>query len=185
MSTTTAGPQESKGWMIILLRGAIAALFGVYILIFPTRTLAVLAQLAAVVFLVEGIVRIVGVLIGRRAGNRIYNLILGILGVVTGLVVLGLPVFGIGLTSFLINFAIIAIGLQSLLSGLQLFFSAGGRKRGNGLYRMGGLAVVIFGLVLLSVPFLGMSPVLARLLGVVALVYGLILVYGGLQLSAS
>lgn len=185
MSNVAASREGSQSGLAILLRGAIAALFGVYILIYPANTLVVIAQLAALFFLVEGIVRIIGVLIGRRSEGRLYNTVLGIVGIVTGLVVWGLPIVGIELTTFLINFAIIAIGLQSLLSGVLLVLSAGRRERGQGIYRLGGIAIIVFGLILLSVPFLGMSPVLARVLGVVGLGYGLVLIYAGLQVNAA
>ncbi|WIE70604.1 DUF308 domain-containing protein [Curtobacterium sp. MCJR17_020] len=95
--------------------GALVAVAGLVALLDPAIPLVVYAVLAGVGFVVEGIVSIVGGLVGHPGSSRVPTLVSGVLSILGGVVVLVAP--GLALTVFMVfaGIALIVVGAAALL----------------------------------------------------------------------
>lgn len=179
-TTVDAGKQTGAvpKWYIVAARGVVAALVGLYLVVAPADTLLLLARIAAAYFLVDGVIRVFGVVTGKRADSKNTDFIIGGIGIAVGLIVLGSALLDISLSEAVQSLVIIVLGLQVVAAGaLALRASRGGQQKMR--YRMVGLAALAFGLVLLSIPIFGAGVTLTRIVGLLALVFGGVLLYTG------
>ncbi|MFU8948120.1 HdeD family acid-resistance protein [Mycetocola zhadangensis] len=119
---------------VIILAGLVAVIVGIAILVWPNATLAVVAWLFGVYFVMSGIARIVKAFMvrGARGSYRVFLAVLGVLLVVGGAFVLANPIFGVTVVATLIGFTWILEGIGVLID----------LPRGNGTW-----VTVLFGLI--------------------------------------
>jgi uncharacterized membrane protein HdeD (DUF308 family) len=162
----------SRGWWRLLLRGLAAIAFGLLTLFRPGISLAALVLLFGVYVLVDGVLEVWTAIEGRKENDHWWVLLLGgLLGIVVGFITLTTP--GITALALLFYIAIWAIarGVLEIVAAIRL------RKEieGEWLLILGGLASVLFGVLLISRPGAGALAVLWLIAGY-AVAFGIITV---------
>ncbi|KKG90435.1 HdeD family acid-resistance protein [Methanosarcina mazei] len=152
-------------WWVVLLEGIFAIIVGLFLLYSPAITTVILIQVLGIFWLAGGILSVLGAFV--FSGNRMWELLSGILSIIAGIVILTYPIYSpfIVLTLFVIFIGVWAIisGAVKLVSGLK------GEGWGTGIL---GIVTIILGLLLLA----------NTLVGALALpwVFGIFLVIGGI-----
>jgi uncharacterized membrane protein HdeD (DUF308 family) len=170
----------AQHWWVFVLRGIFAILFGIGAFVMPGITLAALVLLYGAYALVDGVVAAVAAITRRRPGEGFPwpVLLIGLAGIVAGIVALAYP----GLTALVLVYLIAAWhvlrGAFEIIVAIQL------RKEleGEGWLIAGGALSVLFGLFLYARPGAG-ALALLWVIGVFALVFGVIAVILGFQLK--
>ena len=162
----------SRNWWALLLRGLAAIAFGVLTWARPAISLAALVLLFGVYALVDGVLGIWTALSGRREHDDWWVLLLwGLLGIGVGILTLFEP----GITALALLFYIaawaIATGVLEIVAAVRLRNVI----KGEWWLILGGLASVIFGVLLLAHPGTGALAVL-WLIAAYAVVFGVMLV---------
>jgi uncharacterized membrane protein HdeD (DUF308 family) len=109
----TMSPSQVKTIrLVIVIAGIVAVVVGVAILVWPEATLALVAWLFGVYFIVSGIARVVKAVMTRDvAGSyRAFLAIFGLLLIVGGAFVLANPMFGVTVVATIIGFTWILEG---------------------------------------------------------------------------
>jgi uncharacterized membrane protein HdeD (DUF308 family) len=167
---TTFGEVLSRFWWLLLIRGVISVIFGVIVFTSPGITLASLLFLFGAYVLVDGVGNVVTAIGGRDAQEDWWVLLLaGLAGIGVGLLTLSRP----GVTALVLLFYIaiwaIASGVLHIVAAIRL------RKVVEGELWMvlGGLASVLFGIILVANPGEG-ALTLLWLIGAYAVAFGAI-----------
>jgi len=162
----------SRTWWMLLLRGLIAIAFGLLIWLQPAVSLAALVLFFGAYVLADGILGVWGAVMGRKEHEDWWVLLLwGLVGVGVGILTFMAP----GVTALALLFYIaawaIATGVLQIIAAVRL------RKmiRGEWWLILGGLASVIFGVLLMASPGTGALAVL-WLIAAYAVVFGVLLV---------
>lgn len=156
-----------RNWWSLAFRGVIAVLFGLAVFIWPGITLEALVVLFGAFAFLGGVFSIFAALHTRGGWILILQ---GVLGVLIGLAALFFPLVLLTvLLAVIAVWAVIGGGLE-LLMALRLAHMGPGR----GLLILNGLVSVLFGILLMSWPGIGML-VIVCLIGAYAIVDGLLL----------
>lgn len=141
----------SRNWGWILLRGILAILFGIAAFAWPLLTLRVLILLYGAYVLVDGVFSLIAAIKGGSFAPRWWLALTGLIALVAGIGVLLWP--GLGALALLMIIGVIAIvrGILEIAGAISL------RKHieGEWLLVLGGLASIIFGMVVLLFPGAG------------------------------
>lgn len=173
----SAGKQVLKDlWGMVLLRGILMILLGIILLAWPMSSITTMIIFMGAWWLVDGIATVFKSIKGRKeiAGWG-WGIFTGILGVIAGIIVLSQPVLSTIITStFIIWFlgiAAIIYGISAIVTGIRV------RKEMKGEWSMilGGLLSIIFGIILLSSPFVSALTII-KIMGVVALIGGITII---------
>ena len=162
----------SRGWWHLLLRGLAAIAFAILTWFRPGISLAALVLLFGAYALVDGVLAVWTAIAGRKIYDGWWVLLLiGLIGVAVGIMTFMTP--GITALALLYYIAFWAIfrGILEISTAIRL------RKEieGEWLLILGGVASVVFGVLLLARPGAGALAVIT-LIAVYALVVGIILV---------
>lgn len=139
-------------WWMLLLRGIALLLFGIFALVWPGLTLAVLVVLFAVYIFVSGIINIVAS-IGHIGSRRAWflSLILGIIEVGAGVFVVKNP--GITVAAFIVTIGVIFI-IQGAIAIIAAFSDT--QDPGARFLEVAvGILGIIAGFVILRYPITG------------------------------
>jgi uncharacterized membrane protein HdeD (DUF308 family) len=196
-TTLTSIDLAGKLWRASLLRGLVALALGAYVLARPIGSPAGLVRIVSVYWICEGLVALWASGFAASLRHTRTALVLrGVAGLVTGLLLLGLPleqIFGPWrpgqLMLFLLTMvpALTAIGLQIVMAAtIDLLIGLEVRRRipGEWSVALGAVVSMVLG-GLASAAFLVVPTVTGRLLGVVCLGGGLGLVAGSIWLRAT
>jgi uncharacterized membrane protein HdeD (DUF308 family) len=162
---------------LLALRGVLAVLFGVVVLVWPDVTLVALALVFAVYAVVDGIGLVVSGLDRRGRGRRWSYVAAGVVGIVTGILAAVWP----GLTALVL---VLMVGAWAVITGvLEIAAAVQLRRAGIGAWgpALSGVVSLVAGVVVLVRPDLG-ALALAVLLGVFALVAGVALLWAAWEL---
>jgi uncharacterized membrane protein HdeD (DUF308 family) len=167
-------------WWALALRGLLAILFGLVALVWPGLTLVALVLLFGAYALVDGLFAFAAGLWAARAEQRWWPfLLVGILGTLTGVVAVAQPAA--------VAFAFVfLIGAWAILTGaLEIAAAVSLRKElsNEWLLGLGGLASVVFGVLVTASPAAG-ALTLVLLFGIYAILYGAMLLGLGFRLRA-
>ncbi|CAN7681897.1 HdeD family acid-resistance protein [Rhizobium sp. LjRoot30] len=157
----------ANNWWAVALRGIVAILFGIAAFAMPFVTMLSLVVVFAAFSFVDGVFGIIMSVRGARKGERwIWLLLSGILGIVASAVAVLWP--GITVLAF-----VILVAAWALVSGTFMLISAFRLKVDHGRVWLviGGIASIIFGVLLVISPFIG-ALVLTFWTGAHALVLG-------------
>lgn len=162
----------SRNWWLLLLRGVIAILFGLLVWFQPGVSLVALVLLFGAYTLADGILGIWTAIAGRAEHEHWWVLLLwGLIGVGVGILTFLVP--GVTALALLFYIAIwaIATGVLEVVAAVRL------RKEMTGEWRLilGGLASVVFGVLLMAQPAVG-ALALLWLIGAYGVVFGILLV---------
>jgi uncharacterized membrane protein HdeD (DUF308 family) len=171
-------PVAKRAWIWSIVRGVLAIVFGILALFWPLQTAVALAILVGIFAVVDGIVDIIDAIRFRGSPGVGLRIFLGIVSLLFGALVLFWPEISLGVLAVLI--AIWAI----LIGALQIIANVGLRRESGRSWIWGviaGAIGVIFGIVVLIAPKAGVIT-LIWILGIWALVFGVILIVLGFQL---
>jgi len=159
-------------WWSYLLRGILALLFGIILLVWPTATLYVVIILFGIYALVEGLFAI-GYSIARASrGDKFFALLmLGIIGVLVGAIVLARPGVSSLALVWVIAFWALLRGIMFIVSAFEMTGSAGARW----LIGLVGVLAIIVGILLFAHPVAGIWTI-SLVIGIYALLAGIILI---------
>jgi uncharacterized membrane protein HdeD (DUF308 family) len=178
MAETTA-PEKARealsevladSWWAVGLRGLIGIAFGLICLLVPAAAILALILLFSAYMLVDGVLAIASGIKAARNGERWGLLILeGVVDLAAGAVAFLWP--AITTVVFVILIAVWAIISGGLMLGAAFRLKL---DHGRGWLALGGVASVIFGIVLLVAPVVG-AVVLTWWIGAYAIVFGVLL----------
>ena len=161
----------AENWWALAIRGIAAIIFGVLALLFPSITLTVLVILFASYAFVDGVFTIFAAFRNRSDRSHLWVLLLeGVLGIAVGILTLFWPgITTLALLSFIAAWAIFT-GILEIVAAVRL------RKEieGEWLLILGGIASVLFGILLVMNPSTG-AITIAWLVGIYALIFGFIM----------
>lgn len=164
-------------WWLVLLEGIIAAIFGLLLLVAPGATLIFLVRVLGFYLLLDGILRIVSIFTDSSLWGL--KLVVGLIGILAGVLVLEHPLLSaIAVPEYIvyiIGFLAILEGVGSLIQAFQ------GGGWGAGIL---GILVIIFGIIVLSNPLIGVVA-LPFVLGGFMLVGGIAAVVASFRLRSS
>jgi uncharacterized membrane protein HdeD (DUF308 family) len=182
MSSSGLGPSIPSGdrlvdevqefarlWWLLLIGAVVSLVIGIMLLVWPSRTLEVIAILLGIELLLVGAIQ-VGLAFGEPPGLRTGALLRGAFAGIAGLIVIRHP--GGSLTVIAL-----AIGIYLVLGGVMKAVSAFDTNVGRGWLLAGALLDLAIGVLIVAWPQFGVSSL--------AVVVGIALVLRGVLESAS
>jgi uncharacterized membrane protein HdeD (DUF308 family) len=168
----------ARRWQLVVLRGAVAVLFGIVAIVWPEITVLSLAILFGVYTLLDGITSIT-MGFGHRGTDRAYLVTLGILGVVAGLISLIWPAITVIVLLVIIALWAIFAGVMQIAAAVRL------RKviRNEWFLALSGTISLVLGLLLIVQPGEGAIALLVAI-ATFAFVWGITLIVLGFRLRA-
>lgn len=157
-------------WKVLLVRGLIALIFGVVAMVWPIGTALTLVVVWGFWALTDGVVNIASAFgRGVGGGQRVFFLIVGALGLVAAFFALFRPVSSAVALTWVLGFWLVLRGAFDLMGAF-----ASDRTQPRWLLVVSGLLAVLAGGIFMANP--GAAAVgLALWLGVIAVVYGIVL----------
>jgi uncharacterized membrane protein HdeD (DUF308 family) len=167
----------ARRWHLVVLRGAVAVLFGLLAVVWPEITVLSLALLFGVYTLLDGVTSIV-MGIGRGT-DRVYLITLGILGVLAGVLALVWPRITVIVLLVIIAMWAILAGLAQIAAAVRL------RKviHNEWFLAVSGIVALVLGLLLIVQPAEG-AIALVIAIATFAIAWGFVLVVLGFRLRA-
>lgn len=169
----------TRNWWVVAIRGLLAILFGVVAFALPGVTMLSLVLVFAAYALADGVVAIVAAWRAAR-GHRSWGLLVlnGVASILAAAIALLWP--GITVVAFVLLLAIWALvsGGLMLMAAFDLPLD-----HGRGWLALGGLASIVYGVLLIVAPLAG-ALVLTWWLGAYALVFGVMLLLLAVRLRA-
>jgi uncharacterized membrane protein HdeD (DUF308 family) len=169
-------------WWLVLLRGVLAVLFGLFALFAPGATLLALVYVFGAYAVLDGVTAVVaGVRHRRQEAHWVWHLVEGVISVLAGIVAFAWP----GITALVILYV---VAFWSVFTGVsEIMESFAMRRRGSptwGWMLAAGVLGVLFGIVLLVAPGGGLLTLL-WLVGVYSVVFGVIVVGWAFRLRSA
>ena len=168
----------AKNWLLLLLRGIAAIIFGVLAFAWPGLRLLTLILFYGAFALVDGVLAIIAAITGGAPAPRWWLAIVGLLGIAAGLLTFLMP----GLSALVLLFFIagwaIATGVLQIIGAIQL------RKEidNEWLLILGGVISVLFGVGMMLAPGAG-ALALVWVIGTYAVIIGVVFVALALRLK--
>lgn len=165
----------SKVWWIPVLRGVIAVLFGILLLVWPAATVFVLAIAFGIFAIADGIVVIISAIAGGKAPSRGWRITNGILNIIIGVMILLWPAATILVALIFVAVWALISGIMAITDGITLHSVT---DSGWGWYIAWGVISVLFGILLVISP--GIAAVtLIYLVAFYAVMAGALLIAAG------
>ena len=169
----------ADNWWAVGLRGILGILFGLICLLTPGVAIEVFVILFAAYMLVDGVFAIISGIKAARNGERWGLLILeGVVDLAAGAVAVLWPAITLVALVWLIAVWAIVSGVLMLTAAFTLNLD-----HGRWWLALGGIASVIFGILLVIEPLIG-AVVLTLWIGAYALVFGIFLLILAFQLHS-
>jgi uncharacterized membrane protein HdeD (DUF308 family) len=158
-----------RSWWLILVWGAVTLLAGILTIVWPDRTIVVVAILIGIQFLVAGVLRLISAFAFEGEGHRAWDVLVGLASVVVGILCLK-DIFQTIAALTLI------IGILWVIQGIAEFFAGvAGHSMHRGLTILMGILGFVAGVVILTYPITSIVA-LAWVLGVWLTAYGSMLI---------
>lgn len=167
----------ARHWWVLVLRGVLAVVFGLLALVWPAITFQVLVILFGVYALFDGIFSLFSALRQRRRRGWGFLLLKAIAGVGVAILAFIWPrITGFALLYLIAGWALVTGILQIIVA-----FAFREALHGEWILGLGGVLSVILGILLILFPGSGTVAV-AWLIGLYAILFGLLLIFLGLRL---
>ena len=163
-----------RHWWVPVLRGVAAIIFGIIAFTHPVMAAATLVLFFGAWVLIDGIFRIVGAIRDRSDSDWGWQLVIGILGVMVGLLTFHAP----GITALALVIYIAAWALMIGATEIALAIKMRREIKGEWFLILMGLASIIFAGLLLWNPIAGAAALIwiiawyAVIMGVLAIIFG-------------
>lgn len=170
----------ATNWWLVALRGALAVLFGILCLVWPTVSVVVLVFLFGAYAFIDGAMAI-GSALSPVGKGRVASLVgLGILGLIAGIVAFLWPGITAMALLFLIGAWAVVKGVLEIIAAIRL------RKeiKGEWLAALAGVFSIAFGAILLANPRAG-AVALIWLIGAYAVAFGITMLVLGFKLRGT
>ena len=165
-------------WWSILLRGIFGVLFGIVSLVWPDITVWALVFVFGIYAIADGIAGVLRAIGDRKTiSTWVWWLAMSAASIVAGIVALVWPAITALALLYVIAFYAILFGVMCVMAALRAKHLPG---TGWGWLLAGGIAGVVFGLLLLAFPGSGILSII-WLVGWYAIVFGAMLVVAALQ----
>lgn len=145
MSDRWEQPRAAGVWWVFMLRGAFAALLGIFALIWPTLTLEILVLFVGVYLIADGVTRLV---VALRRGAPSGRLIQPALSVAIGLIVALWPSQSARTLFMVLGVGALFIGVSYVITARRYAIDAMDRQ----LTTTGGVIAVVLGVILILWP---------------------------------
>jgi uncharacterized membrane protein HdeD (DUF308 family) len=155
--------EVARLWWLLLLGGAVSVVIGILLLVWPSRTLEVIAILLGIELLLVGGIQ-VGLAFGEPTGSRTSALLRGAFAGIAGLIIIRHP--GGSLTVIAL-----AIGIYLVLAGVMKGVSAFEASVGRGWLLAGAVLDLAIGVLIVAWPQFGVTS-LAVLVGITLVLRG-------------
>jgi uncharacterized membrane protein HdeD (DUF308 family) len=163
----------ARNWWALALRGVLAVVFGLIALLAPGLTLVALVILFGAYALVDGLFAVAAAVRAAEAHQRWgWLLVEGLAGILAGIITFVVPGITAVVLLYVIAFWALVTGVLELIAGVQLR----GHLGREWLLLLGGVASIVFGILLIVHPLAGALAVL-WLIGVYAIVFGLLVLW--------
>jgi uncharacterized membrane protein HdeD (DUF308 family) len=173
-------PIDKKHWWQVAVRGLIALLFGILLLVWPGVSLFVFAIFFGAFAFVDGIFTLVAAVNYKAgAGQRAWLFVRGILGIIVGIVTFFWP----AITELAL---VLLIGAWALVTGIMELNFAFRSVRETGakwLFAVSGILSIILGILLLVRPVVAIIVVIWAI-GAYAVLAGIVLIVLGFRLRS-
>lgn len=163
-------------WWLILLDGIAGLIIGILLIAYPQATLTFIVVLLGIYWLIAGIFKIISIFVDSAQWGL--KLLIGVLGIIAGIIVLQYPFMSKNVVAF--TFVLI-LGIDGLIIGILALIQAfqGG---GWGPAIMGILSI-LFGIVLLANTWISSFIALPYVLGVFAIIGGILAIIMAFKLK--
>ena len=169
----------AERWWAVGLRGILAIIFGLLCLLTPGIAIGALVLLFAAYMLVDGVFAIISGIRAARSGERWGLLILeGLVDLAAGAIAVIWPAITLVALVWIVAIWAIVSGALMLAAAFAL-----NRDYGRWLLALGGIASLVFGILLIIEPLIG-AVVLTLWIGAYAIVFGAFLLVLGFQLHS-
>ena len=170
---------KKSNWIIFLVNGLIAILFGLLALFVPVETIVTLTIYFGIFLLSAGLVMFYFSYKNMKA-RKSYLLLMSeaILAIIIGAVIAFYPSGSLKIFLVLVGIWATIIGLLQIIVAVQM------RKKtsNHSMFTINGILTLVFGLLLFYNP-LGAIKALFMVIGLIALVSGVLLVYLGFKVK--
>lgn len=167
-----------RHWGLVLFLGLASLVVGIIMLIWPGKTVVVVAILTAIWLIVTGVFQLVrGFRRGLSGGLRALMFISGALSVILGLIAINSVFQAVEILAIL-------IGIAFLFQAFGLIFAAAESSVGRGWNIFGGVLMLIGGLVILLWPAISLAT-LAWVLGIWLVVGGIFEIVAAFSLRSA
>lgn len=169
----------ARHWWVVVLRGALAVLFGILAFLWPGITIAALVLLFGAYAVVDGLFSLIAAFRPAPGESRWLLVLFGVLSLIAGIFVLAMP----AITSVVLLYAVaiwaVASGIVAIVASIAL------RKMisGEWLLALSGVLSIVLGIFLLSRPAAGMLG-LVWAIALYAVAVGITLVVLGFKLRS-
>jgi uncharacterized membrane protein HdeD (DUF308 family) len=179
MSVPGATDVARAVWWLVLLRGVLAVLFGLFALFAPGSALLALVFVFGAYAVLDGITAVVAGLRHRREeAHWVWHVVEGVISIVAGIIAFAWP----GVTALVILYL---VAFWSIFTGIsEIMESFAMRRRGSRMWAWvlaAGILGVLLGIVLVLWPGAGLLTLL-WLVGIYAVVFGAIIIGWALRL---
>src|SRR6187399_2082759 len=158
-----------KHWWVPVVRGVAAIIFGIIAFTHPVMAAATLVLFFGAWVLIDGIFRIIGAIRDRSDSDWGWQLVIGILGVMVGLLTFHAP----GITALALVIYIAAWALMIGATEIALAIKMRREIKGEWFLILMGLLSIVFAVMLLWNPLPG-ALALVWLIGSYAIVFGIL-----------
>ena len=165
----------SRYWWVLVVRGVLAILLGIFTFVWPLPTIAGLVLAFGAVAMADGVFTVVTAFAGRKLTTDWWVLLLqGLLGIGVGVLTLFNPaITGVALLIYIAAWAI-GLGVLQVVAAVKLRHEI----TGEWWLALGGVLAVAFGVLAMIYPAEGARAVLC-MIGGFALAWGVALMGGG------
>lgn len=174
--------QVSKNWWVLLIRGLLLICIGSYALSQPGMTLASYCWVLGIFVLSDGLVTTIFALT-HKMDSKGFTLARGLVTLLIGIFMVGHPLLMGAMVALTL---IYILAFHSLVSGaLEIYVAIRDRKaiKGEVWMMLSGTFSILFGLILLSGPFL-FAKVLIQVSGAFAILFGMVAVFASFRFKA-
>jgi len=165
-------------WSLVV-RGIVAIIFGLLLVLWPGITLATLVLIFAFFALLDGIIIIIMAMIeGRKNQVWVHRVPLGIVGIVLGALIMLWPAMSLMVLIYLVAAWALIAGIGEFTYALSIRDLSAGAKW---MMAIAGVLTVILGILIFLYP-IGTIAILIWILGLYLLIYGVFVMITGFWL---
>ena len=168
-----------KNWWLVALRGLVALLLGLIILVIPQAAAAFLVYFIGIYALVDGVFALVVAIVNKpEHRDRWWLLLEGLIGIVAGAAIIASPVLAAVILLYVIAFWAILTGIFEIVFAAAQWRSLPDKW----LLLLGGIFSVVLGCLILSNPSFG-AVLIVTMIAVYMVLFGALLITLGFSLK--